>query len=133
MSGLVELEKLLASLSPVLSETEYVFCSLAGTSDAETLNPLATFKEEEGLSLVISQSEAIEAGIDFESTFRLITLNVHSSLDAVGLTAAVSGVLAEKGISANVIAACFHDHILVPSQRANDALAALRDLSAFGR
>lgn len=133
MSGLVELEKLLASLSPDLSETDYVFCSLAETSDVEKLNPLATFREKEGLSLVISQNEAIKAGIDFESTFRLITLKVHSSLDAVGLTAAVSSALAEKGISANVIAACFHDHILVPSQQANDALAALRDLSTYDR
>jgi len=128
MSGIVELEILLKSLSPSLSETEYVFCTLHENSDCEHLCPLATFHEDEGLSLVISRNKAEQACIPFERTFRLITLKVHSSLEAVGLTAAVSSALAMQGISTNVIAAYYHDHILVPAHQALDALAALNKL-----
>ena len=82
------------------------------------------------MSLVISRDAAKEAGIAFDCTFRLISLKVHSSLEAVGLTAAIAGKLASKGISANVIAAFYHDHILVPSRQAEDALAALKEIRA---
>ena len=129
MSGIVELERLLKSLTPRLSETEYVFCSLQGDTECENLDPLATFHEDEGLSLVITRHNAEQAGIGFEGTFRLITLKVHSSLEAVGLTAAVANKLADKGISANVIAAYYHDHILVPTDQGANALAALQELS----
>jgi hypothetical protein len=128
MSGIVELETLLKSLSPDLSNTEYVYCSLPAHADFERLEPLATFNEAEGVSLVITRDAAERAAIVFEKTFRLITLKVHSSLEAVGLTAAVAGKLAEKGISANVIAAFYHDHILVPADRALEAIDALAEL-----
>lgn len=61
--------------------------------------------------------------------FRAITLEVHSSLNAVGLTAAVSGALARRGISANVVAAFYHDHIFVPAGQAQEALETLGALS----
>ncbi|MBT8148211.1 MAG: ACT domain-containing protein, partial [Gammaproteobacteria bacterium] len=86
------------------------------------------FHEDEGLSLVVTRFNAEQAEIAFDSTFRLLTLKVHSSLEAVGLTAAVSGALAEQGISANVVAAYHHDHILVPAHQAHDALAILQKL-----
>ena len=82
------------------------------------------------MSLVITREVAEEADIVFDCTFRLISLRVHSSLEAVGLTAAIAGKLASKGISANVIAAFHHDHILVPTRQAEDALAALKEISA---
>jgi hypothetical protein len=62
----------------------------------------------------------------------MITLRVHSSLAAVGLTAAVAAALSDHGISANVVAAYCHDHIFVPADRAEEALAALRSLQASG-
>ena len=129
MSGIVELEILLKSLSPKLFETEYIYYSHKEGSNWEHLEPLATFREQEGLSLIISRETAEREGFHFYKTFRLISLKVHSSLEAVGLTAAVADKLASKGISANVIAAYYHDHLLVPTHQALDAMAALEELN----
>lgn len=130
MSGIVELEKLLSRMKPELLEGEFVFCHVSGPlSDYCHLRPLASFLEPEGLTLVLSKDAAEDAGILFENTYRQITLTVHSSLEAVGLTAAVSSQLASKGISANVIAAYFHDHIFVQAEKAKAALIALQEIS----
>lgn len=130
MSGIQELEKLLLSMSPKLHEPEFVFCSVPGKlSDYLALEPVATFSEQEGLTLVLKKSIAQKAGLAFDSTFKQITLTVHSSLEAVGLTAAVATKLTEKGISANVIAAYYHDHIFVQTSKAQAALSALQELS----
>ncbi|MBF9000232.1 ACT domain-containing protein [Vibrio nitrifigilis] len=130
MSGITELETLLASMSPELSKAEWVFCSVTGNLEEYlSLKPIATFLEAEGLTLIIHKYSAINAGIEFDRTFRKITLNVHSSLEAVGLTAVVATKLTEVGVSANVIAAYFHDHIFVPSEQADKALSALQTLT----
>ncbi|MFT4519175.1 MAG: hypothetical protein ACI9JM_001566 [Halioglobus sp.] len=127
--GSVDLARLLSSLTPELLPEEFVFCTVADDAlDYAKLSPLATFREKEGVTLVLDLGVAEQAGLAFESVFRCITLGVHSSLDAVGLTAAVSSALAQRGISANVIAAYHHDHIFVPVQRAHDALVALQSL-----
>ncbi len=126
MVGETNLSKLLSSMSPELMPDEYVFCSVQGEyQDFQKLAPLATYREAEGLTLVVSKQVAIASKLPFESVFRGITLAIHSSLDAVGLTAAVSTKLAEKGISANVIAAYYHDHIFVQSEKAELAIEAL--------
>jgi hypothetical protein len=83
---------------------------------------LLPFKESEGLTLIISVEDAEKANIAYESKFKQITLTVHSSLDAVGLTAAIAIKLASHGISANVVAAYYHDHIFVQSEKADKAL-----------
>lgn len=128
MSGITELDELLKSMQPELMESEFVFCAVAGTLiDYVTLNPVATFIEAEGLTLVLEKGVAQKAGLQFEGVFRQITLTVHSSLEVVGLTAAVAKKLADKGISANVIAAYYHDHIFVPSSKAELALLALTE------
>ena len=117
-------------MSPQLCNGEYVFCSVEGDlSDFQHLHPIATFKEAEGLTLVLDKQAAIQAGIKFESVFRRITLTVHSSLEAVGLTAAIATKLTDKGISANVIAAFYHDHVFVQADKAELALAALQEFS----
>jgi len=131
MSGITELDELLKSMQPALLEPEYVFCTVIGELvDYVSLNPVATFIEAEGLTLVLEKAVAEKARLQFEGTFRQITLTVHSSLEAVGLTAAVSNKLAEKGISANVIAAYYHDHIFVQSSKAQMALLALQEFAA---
>lgn len=130
MTGITELETLLKSMSPALHPDVYVFCTVEGAyADYAHLKPKASFYEDEGLTLLLTQSAAASAKIPFDATFKMITLTVHSSLEAVGLTAAVSAKLTEHGISANVIAAYYHDHILVQSERAADALKALSELS----
>jgi len=128
MIGETNLDKLLASMSPKLIAGEFVFCSVQSDYlDFNALSPLATFRESEGLTLVISKEMAIANQLPFESVFRGITLTVHSSLDAVGLTAAVSSKLADNNISANVIAAYYHDHIFVQTDKAELAIKVLNE------
>ncbi len=131
MSGEKQLDRLLQNLSPLLLDGEFVFCSFADAAygDFAELCPVAAVREAEGLTLVIPESVAASRGLDYESVFRAITLRVHSSLDAVGLTAAFAGKLTEHGISANVIAGYYHDHIFVQAADAEKALAALTELA----
>ena len=131
MSGMTGLDQLLQSMSPKLLESEFVFCTVSGAlNDYVALNPVATFIEPEGLTLVLEKSVATNENLSFDGAFKQITLTVHSSLEAVGLTAAVTTKLASKGISANVIAAYYHDHIFVQSAKAELALTALLEFSA---
>ena len=130
MTPITDLKQLLASMAPHLHTGEYVFCTLTGEyGDFAHLNPVTAFREQEGLSLLIPKESAMAEAIAFDSTFRMITLTIHSSLDAVGLTAAVATKLTEHNISANVIAAFHHDHILVPTDKADLAMTALAELS----
>ena len=131
MTGILKLEELLKTMSPELQAGEYVFCTVKGElSDYVHLNPIASFIESEGLTLIMKDDVATKEGIDFDGRFKQITLMVHSSLSAVGLTAAVSNKLTEHGISANVVAAYYHDHIFVQSEKAQEALAALQEISS---
>lgn len=132
MPGELSLTALLAGMQPELQPGEFVFCHwpAASLADHEALNPLGVFVENEGLTLILPRSTAEGTGLEFNGVFRQITLRVHSSLQAVGLTAAVAGRLAECGISANVVAAYFHDHIFVPADRADEALLALSALQS---
>ncbi|MDU0353092.1 ACT domain-containing protein [Paraglaciecola aquimarina] len=131
MSGITDLEELLHSISPKLLDIEFVFCTVSGGLEAYVeLSPIATFMEPEGLTLVIEKSIAEQAGLSFAGSYSQIILTVHSSLEAVGLTAAVASKLASKGISANVIAAYYHDHIFVQTSKAKAAISALEEFSA---
>ncbi len=136
MPGERHLAQLLSALQPLLQPETYVFCTLNHTPSAEqldTLSPFATVQEPEGLSVVLTREIADKNSLQFDGCFHCIRLDVHSSLEAVGLTAAVSSALAEAGISANVIAGAFHDHILVPQKDADRALSILQTLSASSR
>ncbi len=132
MPGLTDLDQLLAHLEPVLRDGEYVFVTVKGARYGafEEFGPLASFAEDEGLTLVLERSRAEAAGLAFDGVMRCIRLTVTSSLDAVGLTAAVAGALAEAEISANVVAAFHHDHVFVPTAEAERALDVLRSLQA---
>lgn len=132
MAGETNLIKLLASMKPVLLEQEYVFCTIEGAQygDYAEISPLASYLESEGLTLLVSRDNAQQANLTYESVFKCITLTVHSSLEAVGLTAAVSSKLTEKGISANVIAAYYHDHFFVQAEKADMAIAALNEFGS---
>lgn len=134
MSGEKNLTKLIASMTPVLDENEYVF----GTLDTydyihlSQLNPIGTFREKEGLTVIVTKEKADELNIAYSGIFKCITLDVHSSLDAVGLTAAVSTKLTQSNISANVVAAYYHDHVFIASKDAEKALADLNELVLHG-
>lgn len=127
MSGETNLQVLLANMKPRLRPETFVFCTLphAAYGDLAHLEPMASFAEDEGLTLVISQERADGEGLEYEGTFRCVSLEVHSSLEAVGLTAAVATALGNHGISANMLAGFFHDHVFVPSDRAELAMTVL--------
>lgn len=131
MNGETDLDKMLASLAPRLVAGEFVFVSFANAryGDHADLEPFAAIVEPDGLTLVVPQAIADARGLAYTAVFRMITLGVHSSLAAVGLTAACSNKLAARGISANMIAGFYHDHIFVPREKAEDAVAALNELS----
>ncbi|GLC24431.1 ACT domain-containing protein [Roseisolibacter agri] len=127
---LTDLPTLLRSLAPVLRDGEWVFCWLDhDAAQAHAEHALASMREDDGMSLVLPLAHARAHGLPDTPAFRCITLTVHSSLEAVGLTAAVSGALAARGIAANVIAGARHDHVFVPEMRADEALAVLQALS----
>lgn len=132
MSGIKELSEIMRNLNPILSEGDYMFCSFQNVTagDLKDLEPFGMIRETEGVTLVLDTQTALPRNIkNIQGLFRCITLNVHSSLESVGLTAKVSTKLAEHGISANIMAGYYHDHIFVPFGRANDAMAAIKELS----
>jgi hypothetical protein len=130
MSGETNLTTLLRQMLPELSCENYVFCNLnSALADVLKYSPIATFQEKEGMTIVITEEVALAHQFPIHGLFKCITLTIHSSLEAVGLTAAVATKLAEKGISANVIAAYYHDHIFVPANKASVAIAALHEFS----
>jgi hypothetical protein len=130
MAGVDNLHHLLAGMQPELQDGEFVFCTFAGgrIADLARLDPLGAFREPEGLTLILSRETAAQEGLIGNAPMRMITLTVHSSLEAVGLTAAFSARLAREGIAANVVAAFHHDHIFVPAADAARALEALKAL-----
>ena len=121
-----DLERLVRGMEPVLHDMPYGFGLWAG--GALAFAPFATVAEEEGLTVVAPLAEVEAAGMGSEPWAR-ISLTVHSDLAAVGLTAAFAAALAAVGISCNVIAGLHHDHLFVPWDRRDDALAALKALA----
>ena len=122
------LARLLQTLQPLLADQIYVYCLLSYNLPFDLTLALSSFRETEGLSLILEQKIADQYNLFYESTFRLISLRCHSSLEAIGLTAAVSTALANADISCNMIAAFSNDHILVPSGTEERAMKVLHDL-----
>ena len=125
-----DLTELLSKLQPSLHPGAYAFASVALGSDVAGLEPLATFREPDGLSLIVEEGRAREAGLRCLFRAAWITLAVPSDLHAVGLTAAVATALTDAGISCNVVAAAAHDHLFVPFEQAAEALRVLRGVQA---
>jgi hypothetical protein len=126
MAGETDLGLLLASMRPIVRSGEFVFVTLPARSDAPTL---AIVHEDEGVTHVVERATADARGWSYDFVAAWITLRVHSSLAAVGLTAAVSRALADQGISCNFLSGFYHDHLLVPVERTSEAMAALHDLA----
>jgi len=128
MAGENNLTRLIRSMKPVLNGGEYVFCSFGKDDGVDLKEAVCIFKESEGLSVILPKKVADENHYNYSFVSSWITLTVHSSLDAVGLTAAVSRALAENNISANMVAGYYHDHVFVARR---DADRAMRVLSAL--
>jgi len=116
MAGEHDLGRLLAGMNPVVNPGRFVFVTVPGAAPAG-VRPVVTVLEPEGLTLVVPQESADEHGLGYDYVAGWITLRVHSALDGVGLTAAVAGVLADAGLSCNVVAGYHHDHLFVRYDR----------------
>ncbi|MEX3960285.1 ACT domain-containing protein [Trinickia sp. EG282A] len=128
--GEKNLIRLCATLNPYMDEAIYVYCSFPDFLVPGGLRTLCTMREREGLTAVVERSDAEGLNLSFTFDARLITLTVHSSLEAIGLIAVISRKLAEAEIPCNVIAGYCHDHLLVPVQRAGEAMTLLHEIAA---
>jgi hypothetical protein len=127
MAPVQDLGSLLDRLEPDLRAGRFVFSSVDVVPP--DVHPVVTVHEDEGTTAVVEQDEADAHRLHYDFVASMITLRVNSALGAVGLTSAVSSALAEAGISCNVVAGLFHDHLFVPFERAQEALDLLRALS----
>lgn len=126
MAGETDLAILLAGLEPVLDAKPFGYAVLPhGQGLPAGLVPFALVREAEGLTVIAELDALASAGIAVEGRWARITMTVHSGLDAVGMTAAMASALTARGISANVVAGYYHDHLFVPWARRDDAVAAL--------
>ncbi len=128
MSGESDLQKLLKSIDPLLHEGQFVFCTVENLTIVDLSEIVCSFKESEGYTLIISKEVADRLMLPYIFIAAWITLKVHSSLSAVGLTAAFSSALSKESISCNVVAAYYHDHIFVPYDEREKAMKILESL-----
>ncbi|MCM4153919.1 ACT domain-containing protein [Arenibacter sp. N53] len=131
MSGETNISKLIQGMSPKLNKGEYVFCTVDDISKIDRKETICEFKEKEGTTIVIARHRADELNLPYGFVASWITLMVHSSLEAVGLTALFSTELAKNNISCNVIAGYYHDHIFVDRKDSEKALMVLTAMSKF--
>ena len=129
MNAETNLRILLREMKPELNEVEYVYCLATSREQLISLEPICSFREREGWTMILSREKADLLEIPYTTICAWITLTVHSALEAVGLTAAVSKALAESNISCNMVAAFHHDHIFVPIKDAKNAMDVLQTLS----
>jgi hypothetical protein len=130
MAGATDLSELLKTMQPALQPGKYVFCTVPlEMSRHLVLDPVGWFREAEGVTLMLPRSQADAAGLPYDAVFAMITLTVHSSLEAVGFMAAIATHLARHGISVNPVSAFYHDHLFVPVAHAEQAIVLLNELS----
>jgi hypothetical protein len=129
MTGETNLERLIANMQPVLDPNTYVFATTTEDYDIAALTPLMVFQEAEGTTLILRQETAIAHGLAHDFPCRRITLNIHSSLEAVGFIAAVATRLAKAGMGVNPVSAYFHDHVFVPEDNAQKAMETLHAMT----
>ncbi len=129
MTGEKNLDRLLKAMKPRHNSGDFVFCTISDPATINSGDLVLLFKEEEGYTIILRKDLADSLDLDYSFVAAWITLTVHSSLEAVGLTAAFSNALAEAGISCNVVAAYYHDHIFVDQKDAEKAMDILRRFS----
>ncbi len=130
MPGISDLDQNLASLDATPNGL-YVYASLPAVP--EGLTPFAVIREDEGVTVIVTEQEARDAGLPLDETYARITLGVHSALDSIGLTATVAQTLAARSISCNVVAGYYHDHLFVQADRATEAAELLDGLTRQAR
>ncbi|SEO65072.1 ACT domain-containing protein [Mucilaginibacter sp. OK283] len=129
MAGETNLDTLLKNMTPLLNEGDYVYCTVTDIDTVDIKNVLGIFKEEEAVTVILKKEIADQLSLKYEYIAAWITLTIHSSLEATGLIAAFAAALAKEGISCNVVAAYYHDHIFVAKKDAERAMEALKQLA----
>jgi len=129
MTAETNLQTILKSMKPLLHEGEYVFCAVENTEAIDPNDLVMTFRETEGTTLIIRKETADKLNLKYDFIAAWISLMVHSSLEAVGLTASFSTALADEGISCNVVAGYYHDHLFIKHSDSQKAIAVLEKLS----
>lgn len=129
MSGEKDLQKLLKTMKPEHKSGDYVFCKVDNLENINLDKVEMFFREQEAITLILKEETAVKLQLDYSVVMSWITLTVHSSLEAVGLTAAFSKALSEQKISCNVVAAFYHDHIFVNKRDVEKAMEILNSFS----
>lgn len=129
MIGETNLETLLKTMKPTLNIGEYVFCTTTDIDKVNVADCIMFFREAEGLTVIVEKAVADDLKLDYGFVASWITLTVHSSLEAVGLTAAFAKALTLENISCNVVAGYYHDHIFVDTKDAAKAMEVLNTFS----
>ena len=132
MAGETNLDELVRSMSARLVDGLYVFVTVGSGQVPDDLTPRMVFEEAEGTTLIVLKSEAERLRLSYEFPCRMITLNIHSSLEAVGFMARISSELAKHEMGVNPVSGFFHDHLFVPDGREEDAMRVLNELAAAG-
>lgn len=130
MLGETKIEILLRTMQPLLSSEKYVFCCRPSPSvENLNLNFVGAVREKEGLTLILTKKEADSLNLTYSAIFSMITLKVHSNLEAVGFIAAIASKLARHNISVNPLSGYYHDHLFIPIKDSKKAMSLLQDLS----
>lgn len=129
MAGVTNLSKLVKNMTPELHTGIYIFATVKDITNIDRSKTICEFKEKEGITVIVEQNYADILGLKYDYLAAWITLTIHSSLDAVGLTAVFSNELAKHSISCNVVAGYYHDHIFVAQEDAKKAILVLTKLS----
>lgn len=129
MSGETNLSELFRTMSAKLIDGTFVFVTLPDHDVPTSVTAQMMFREKEGTTLILQRSEAEAYGLSFEFPCRMITLNVHSALEAVGFIARIATALAKEEMGVNPVAGYYHDHLFVPEGREQDALRILHKLT----
>jgi uncharacterized protein len=128
MRGIKNLDILLKSIKPELSKETFVFCTVNKDIDIKIV-PKMIFREKEGATLILRKEQADKYNLKYDGDWSLITLNIHSDLNAVGFLAKITERLAKAGISVNAVSAYYHDHLFIPNNRSKEALKILSEFS----
>jgi hypothetical protein len=132
--GEKSLAKLLATLTTTLHPVTYVFATV---KDESKLPPLSEtqlfFRESEGITVITSLDYAKATGLEYFFPCKMITLNVTSSLEAVGFMAVIATRLATREMGVNPVSGFYHDHLFVPLGREDEAVEVLGELAAEKR